>query len=230
MTRWRAGAALLLAAAVIATHAVPATVAGQSEVTTMEQLLDDAVRSRGADYLRSEAALRAGGAAAAAALLQIHRRDADPLVRLIVGVLQVWAGAQSAEYDAALDWLAQLPRRFERTPLGEPPPVGVANELSERYGARVVELLALRLVKQPTWPRWCTLGVLLYLEQQRRATSTDALLQFAADTGDAEARSLALQALRAVADPAQPAKLQALRQRLAAAGRALPAELEVLQP
>ena len=91
-----------------------------------------------------------------------------------------------------------------------------------------MEILALRLVKVPSLPRWYALGVLLYLGEQRQSGVTGALLRFAVDTADPERRRCAVEAIGKIADPNVRTKVEAERARVARIGGFWPPELDHL--
>jgi hypothetical protein len=205
--------------AAISQETRPAAVAGQE--MTMEKLFETALQAQGPEYLRSEAALLGGGEAARKAL-QLHLNDLDPLVRLLAGLLIDWQQARPGAHQAALDYLDRIGPALARTAAGSPSPVGVANDLTLRFGASVVDLLAVRLIKSPEWPRWRMFGVLLYLNEHKLALATAPLLRFAAESADEEARELALETVRATPDPDLAAKVAAEERHQALRGRNVP--------
>jgi len=187
----------------------------------MEKHFDTAVLAQGPDYLRSEAALLGGGEAARNTL-QAHLNDVDPMARLLAGLLLAWQQARPSAHQAALDYLDKIGPALARTAVGGPSPTGVANELTLRFGASAVDLLAVRLIKSPEWPRWRTFGVLLYLAQHKLALATAPLLRLAVETDDEEARELALETVRATVDPELAVKVAAEERRQAARGGNVP--------
>jgi hypothetical protein len=146
----------------------------------------------------------------------------------MVGCLMSWISNKAPEYQPALDYLDEAPKRAARTPAMEPSPRGVANVLNERFGSRVADFLALRLVKETNWPRWRVLGILLYLKEQRLPSTTSALLRFSMETDSEEARGYAIEAIQAIADPELEAKVQIERQRVEEKHQALVTVLENL--
>ena len=128
----------------------------------METVFEKAVMSYGRDYLDAEQTLRDGGPAALS-VLQENLQHIDPVARLMVSCLLRWMEGRAPEFQAALDYLDYIPKKLAQTPVGAPRAVGVANDLSERFGAAAVDIVALRLAKDSDWPRWKVLGVVFYL-------------------------------------------------------------------
>lgn len=224
--RWPIPAALL--AVLLAMGAIADAARKQSgEVSVMDTVFQAAAASRGDPYLEAESQLRDGGTAAAE-VLQGYREHPEPIARLLATTLLKWVRGQAPEYQAALEYLEYIPKRLAKTPVGAPPPTGVANELGERFGGRAADFLALRLVKETDWPRWKSLGVLLYLQRQTSPITTAALLRFVADSDDAEMRRFGAEAITAIDDPDLAGKLAVERARLEAQRRPLPAELRDL--
>jgi hypothetical protein len=93
----------------------------------------------------------------------------------------------------------------------------------------VARLLALRLIKQPEWPRWRAFGVVLYLQQRPDRAATGALLRYAIETGDDGLRAAALDAVRATPDPARAAKLAYEVARARRLDRAVPASVAAVR-
>lgn len=199
----------------------------QREAINMATLFQKAIESRGNDYLDAEFLLRQGNSDAINTLCQ-NRNHPNPIARLMVESLLLWMEGKTSEYQAALDYLDYIPKRLAKTPVGVPPPIGVSNELSDRFGSRVADFLALRLVKQDDWPRWRVIGILFYLKEQKLPSTTSALIRFAAETENDEARSHAIEAIKAIADEELKVKLQIERSRLEAMHKNWPNELDHL--
>jgi hypothetical protein len=155
---------------------------------------------------------------------------ADPVAGLALAAVLSWQGPRAATRTAALQYLENIERRLAGTAVGSPPPVGVANDLTLRFGDGVSDLMAVRLAKSPHWPRWKTFGALLYLEQHKPRLATAALLRFAVEAADEEARELAVSTLRDIRDPDLASKLQAERTHQAGQGRSLDALAAALKP
>ncbi|WIG93441.1 hypothetical protein [Myxococcus sp. SDU36] len=192
---------------------------------TERELFNEALSTQDDAYLNAEAQLRRRGAAAVAELRR-HLADPAPLPRLLARTLIAWVEGKAPDNDKALAYLEALPRQIAKTPVLAPSPSGISSYLGRHFQDRVVEVLALRLVKVPSLPRWYALGVIFYLGQQRKASVTEALLRFAIETRIPESRRHAADALRAIGDPELPRKLAAERARIAAHAEPLPAEVE----
>jgi hypothetical protein len=177
----------------------------------METLFEEARVSMGADYLSAERKLRGAGAAAVPTL-RAKLQHPDYIARSIAKCLLNWIEGRGAEFQAALDYLDFIPRRLAKTPVGSPPPVGVAAELTDRYAARVTEFLAVRLVKSPGWPSWQSEGVLLYLREHKVASTTAPLIRFAVETQREPWRAIAIEVVKAANDPELASKIVAERQ------------------
>ena len=193
----------------------------------MDEVVAQAAASSGRAYVALEEQLRAGGQEATDPLRR-RLADPDPVNQLMARVLLAWIAGQAPECSEALEYLQALERRLAKTPVGSPPPVAVATELDDRFGPRVAECLALRLVKELDWPHWRVMGVLFYLRDQQVAETTSALLRFGTLTSNDAWRQAAVEAIQAIQDPDLRRKLDLERQRLTAAGQSLPAALEVL--
>lgn len=199
----------------------------------VQENMDDtfalAVLSYGQDYVRAEKTLRDGGAGARATL-QKNLMNPEPIARLIAQVLLEWMEGTKPEDQKALDYLDGLPKRLARTPVTMPPPSGVAVELKNRFGGRVAELLAMRLVKGTDWPRWRAEAVVLYLQDQALTSTTAPLIRFASETKDSLLRDAAVEAIKNSHDPELRAKIGAEKLRLAVQDRALPEGLRAMVP
>jgi hypothetical protein len=204
------------------------SVQGKEGKKEMDAIFEKAILSTGREYLAAEQQLMQGGTYAAETLSK-NLQHPDPLARLTAKVLLEWMEGKAPEYQAALEYLDYIPKRLAETPAGAPRPIGVANDLNERFGGRVAEFLALRLFKEADWPRWKILGVLFYLKEQHMVSTTEALIRFASDTQNDEWRKIAIEAINAAHDPDLQNKLAAERQRIEPEKRTLPAALTTLE-
>lgn len=152
----------------------------------------------------------------------------DPIGRLLAGVMLDWTESEDHDFDVALRRLDQLERRFASTVAGAPSPVATADNLTARFGGRLAELLALRLVKEPRQEQWRALTALAYLDRHRTPAVSDALIRFAAITPDPHTQQLAARVLGGIGDPALARKIAAERERLAAQGRSMPPAIAAL--
>jgi len=152
----------------------------------MDNIFDNAVYLYGQEYLDAEMNLRNGGQLTLNTLRAKASQHPDPIAILIASCLQKWIQGSVPEFQQALDYLDYIPKRLAQTPAGVPRPIGVANDLNERFSSKVRELLALRLLKESHWPRWKTLGVIYYLKEQASNSTTSALIRFAAETQQTE--------------------------------------------
>jgi hypothetical protein len=177
---------------------------------TMDTMFETAVTSTGQAYLEAEKKLRDAGASAEP-VLQKNLHRTDPIARLVARVILDWLQGSATDFQDALDYLDYLPERIAHTPMGDPSPVGIQGTLSDRFEARLVDLLGLRLVKGTDWPQWRVGGVILYLQEQARPSSTEPLLRFVVETRNDEWRRFALDAARASHDPDLKAKIAAER-------------------
>ena len=194
----------------------------------MEELFRAAITSVGEDYLNAEQALRAGGANAMAAMQQ-GLADSNLIAPLLMRVLTRWIEQNPPEYQAALDYLDALPQRLARTPITKPSPSGVAAYLTKHFKGNVTDLLALRLLKAVDWPHWRAAGVLLYLQEQKDPQITAALIRFAGQTSDSHWRDLAIETIRATADPDMRQKLASEKHFYNTQHNEYPRHLEVLE-
>lgn len=196
---------------------------------TPHALFAGALVSHGPSYRTLEHELRAGGPPVRAAL-EIYRGHADLVVRLLASVICRWLDGESPEDAQAFELLDALPARVEGSPIPAPPPLPAAEEMFERFGPGAADALALRLLKDTDAARWRVLAIIQYLRLARAATTTGALIRFAADTHDERARACAIEAIEQMADPDLPAKLAAERDRARAHLRELPPPLVQLDP
>jgi hypothetical protein len=147
---------------------------------------------------------------------------------LVSRTLLAWIGGKGKQFRAALDYLEYLPKRLERTPIGNPSPTGVAGYLDLHFKAEVVDVLALRLLKEPDWPFWKQYGVLLYLREHPNASLTEPLIRFVSLATDEEIADLTVEAIRATNDKDLQAKLRAEEAWLRSQKKAMPARLSPL--
>jgi len=195
---------------------------------TMESVVAQAGASSGREYLELEERIRGGGEPSIAAL-RGHLADPDPVQQLMARVLLAWMEGRT-ECPAALEFLDNLAARLAKTPVGNPPPVGVVAELDDRFGPRAAECLALRLVKDTSWPHWRVMGVIFYLKGQKLPATTSALIRFAATTTNKDWQNGAIEAITAIRDPELSRKIDLERQRLASQRKDLPEPLRQLTP
>ena len=189
----------------------------------MDSVVAEAGASSGQEYLDLEERIRGGGEPSIAALRR-HLADPDPVQQLMARVLLAWMEGRP-ECPAALEFLDNLAARLAKTPVGNPPPIGVASELADRFGPRAAECLALRLVKDTSWPHWRVMGVIFYLRDQKVPATTSALIRFGATTTNPEWQNGTVDAIKAIKDPEVSRKVDLERQRLAAQRKDLPEPL-----
>lgn len=194
----------------------------------MHAVFRTAGKSTGEAYLEAERELRDGGAQAESTL-RANRLNPDPMAALLARVLLNWAGEKGSDYDAALEYLDKLPARIAPTPLTTPSPSGVASYLEQEFEDRVADMLTLRLFKEPDWPRWRVIGVLLYLKDHPDKSTAGTILRYAAEAENDEYREFAADALK----PSRGADLDVLidaeRQRVENMGKVFPNELAALK-
>ncbi len=203
--------------------------AGKDNDVTTQALFDSAVQSYGPAYVEAERKLRAGGTATEV-VLRANLHHADPVARKIARVALDWLEGSAADYQAALDYLDSLPALDALTAAGVPSPLGAAGYLSMHFGAKVVDLLAVRVLKGNDWPHWRVAGVLFYLKEQARPSATEPLLRFAVETKNDEWRGWAIEAIAASKDPDLKNRLDAERRRTQALALPFPAALAALTP
>ena len=196
----------------------------------MSTLFERAVEATGTGYLALETELRR------VAPLQGPDRDAiraglghgDPMARLLAAVLLDWSGSRGGDFDGALAYLDRLPGKLSRTAMGTPSPTGTESYLTLHFGGRVADLLAVRLVKEESWPSWKALAVVFYLARHKQVDTTPALIRFAIETPVAEWRQLAIDAIREMGDPALTAKVAGEMARARTMKHPVPAEVRAL--
>lgn len=199
-------------------------------MSELETIFEEGVHAKGDMYLEKEQRLYENADKSRAIL---HQKTAhpDPIARLLASVLLSWFDDRQQEYLQALSYLSDYaPSYFAKTPVGSPPPEGVASFLAQHYQNRVARLLTLRLVKSENWPNWQATGVLLYLRQQKSPATTEGLLRFAVETPNEAWRKLALEAVQAISDPALAIKVQAERKRCEQLDLEMPSEVDQLSP
>jgi hypothetical protein len=148
--------------------------------------------------------------------------DPDPMARLVAHVVLSDADldeSQTAQVDA---YLARVERAYARTPARVPAVPAVVEELTARFGTQLGELLAVRLAKGSGAPLWRAAVSLAYLTRHPTSAATEALLRYAATTGEPRLQTAAAQAVAASRDRDIGRKVAAEQARLAAAGRRLP--------
>ncbi len=190
-------------------------------------IFNKALKSRGKAYLDAEYLLRQGGKETLTLLSQ-NKNHKDPIARLMVGTLMIWMQEEEPKYQIALDYLDNLPKKYARTPISAPPPISVAYMLNEDFYNSVANVLALRLIKENEWPYWRIIGVLLYLKEQKLPSTTSALIRFAIETKDDEARGYAIEAIQAINDPDLKVKILIEKERLDNLQKSFPPELDSL--
>jgi hypothetical protein len=198
----------------------------------MNTTFDLAVEKTGPEYLGLEADLRRSARSGSQELESIrkHLTSPDPLVRLLATVLLDWAGAKESDFKSALEYLERLPVETRKTIVRVPSPTGTESYLTLRFGDRVTELLALRLVKEQDWPQWKVLAVIFYLKAHKVPSTTSALIRFAITTTNDKWRGFALEALREIKDPELSAKLAIEVTRARKLEQPVPADVRTLTP
>jgi hypothetical protein len=195
----------------------------------MDVLVDNALYKTGREYFEAERALRLAGSFPP--IPKVSSLNTDPLDALILNVLREWRQPEAEEFDRALEYLDTLPSRLAETPITSPSPSGVAGFLSLHYGWRVADLMGVHLIKQSDWPRWRVSGVLLYLREQARPSTTAALIRFASQSRDEKWTAVALETIRAAKDPDLPAKVYSEERHAEKERRPLPPALkELMKP
>lgn len=153
-----------------------------------QELVATVITVKGNEYLERERALLAQRTDAVTALQQ-RAQDVDPVARFIVKTLLDWIEGRAPDNEAALQYLDAAEKRYARTPVGNPPPIGVARYLIEHYAGRVTHILTLRLLKDESWPQWRIMAVLFYLQQYPDKELLAAVTHFAATTKESEWRN-----------------------------------------
>lgn len=195
---------------------------------TMEEIFELLVKGRGKAYLDADEKLRAGGKEAED-VLNAHIHDTDPIARLAARTTLDWLiPAKAKDYQSALDYLKALPEIEAKLITGTPSPTGTSAYLSLHYKDRLVDLLALRLVKGTDWAPWLVGAVTSYLEEQKRPSATAALLRFAVETREPEYVEWAVDAIRAANDPDLVTKLADEKARCQKLGLRFPGDLAAL--
>ena len=197
---------------------------------TLDELFQQAAASSGSHYMECERRLLAADKSVVATL-QTNLRNSDPMARLLAQVLLDGRKGGTNDYRAAAEYLEWLVKRSPVTEGGPPSPPMLAKSLASAFDGRVVDFLALRLVKEDKedLPGWLRRGIILYLQQQKSRATTAALLRFGVETKDEGLRDCAVDAIRSMPDPELPKKLEAEREYAKKQGLAWPSALEALE-
>jgi len=167
-----------------------------------------AIDSLGDFYLDAEQQLIAKGEDAVP-FLQDQIKIAAPFTGLITRVI-LERISHNQIFQVCLDYFEKAERRAVQTPMGLPPPEGVANYLVQHFGDGVASLLGVYLVKlEQIWPVWKTLGTILYLGRLKSTASADPLIRFVLITTNDHHRKFAVQSLVAGGDESVLEKIEA---------------------
>ena len=199
-------------------------------MSELETIFEEAVHAKRDMYLEKEQKLYKNADKARAML---HQKTAhpDPIARLLASVLLSWFDDRQQEYLQALSYLSDYaPTYFAKTPLGSPPPEGVASFLAQHYQNRVARLLTLRLVKSEKWPEWKVKGIIIYLKQQKDKSTIEGLIRFAAETQNDEWRELAIEAITEIRHPKLSIFIETERKRFEESGIPFPKKVDQLSP
>lgn len=190
----------------------------------------EALSATGPAYLAAEQELRAMGPALSP-VLAAQRTHADPMARLLAEVLQQAAAGSAAKQSKAITFIHEFGDGMEGMVIDTPPPSGLDRSLESDFAAGVVELLALRLIKETGWPDWRVSGVLLYLVRHTNGHPliTVPLIRFAVSTSDEELRTWAVEGLSKQPDEMLLVPLKQERARAEAANYPWPPALLSLE-
>jgi hypothetical protein len=164
----------------------------------LEELFQQAYSLVGRPYLRCEQMLRDRGDEALTFLRQKQDEAEDPFEQFMAATIADWIEGKGEEFRPAMAQLDELEIQVKRTPAGAPRADIVEGVLTQFAEDRLVNFIALRLVKETYWPLWKSLGAILYLEQHRATSALPALERHAMTTRDPDERSLALEAIAAI--------------------------------
>jgi hypothetical protein len=192
-----------------------------------DQLFEVALKSEGRVYLEAEAQLLQSPVAAVE--LRIRQRSENYFERALAKVILDALEGGALQNEAVLAYFAEIAAQKKLTPALLPRPAIVARDLSFRFGSRVAEFLAIRLVKDIDWQPWQITGVILYLTEQKQPATTAALVRFAIDERREAWQQLAINAIKAINDPELPAKIASERRVAEAMKKPFPAILTELE-
>jgi hypothetical protein len=192
-----------------------------------DQLFEVALKSEGRVYLEAEAQLLQSPVAAVE--LRIRQRSENYFERALAKVILDALEGGALQNEAVLAYFAEIAAQKKLTPALLPRPAIVARDLSFRFGSRVAEFLAIRLVKDIDWRPWQVTGVILYLTEQKQPATTAALVRFAIDERREAWQQLAINAIKAINDPELPAKIASERRVAEAMKKPFPAILTELE-
>lgn len=194
----------------------------------MEAVFKRASRRTGEAYYEAEKELRSAPDESTSTL-RAHLKSNDPVDRLLAQVVLNWFDKKKSDYDGALKYLDGLPKRLERTPVPSPPPSGVAAYLDAEYDDRVVDLLLLRLIKDPELPRWRIRGVLLYINDHPQKDTLSAFVRYTAEVENDEYRDTAIEGLKPLRGDDLNQQITAEHRRFEDKGKDFPPELTALK-
>lgn len=192
-----------------------------------DQLFEVALKSEGRVYLEAEAQLLQSPVAAVE--LRIRQRSENYFERALAKVILDALEGGALQNEAVLAYFAEIAAQKKLTPALLPRPAIVARDLSFRFGSRVAEFLAIRLVKDIDWRPWQVTGVILYLTEQKQPATTAALVRFAIDERREAWQQLAINAIKAINDPELPEKIASERRVAEAMKKPFPAILTELE-
>lgn len=138
------------------------------------------------------------------------------------------AGDSSGALAKALAYLDAAGQRWAGSAAGAPPIAGIAANLGATFGAHIALPLAQRLAEQPQMPHWRAMATLAYLDEHRAPAIVPHIARFAFATERESEQELAIRILGSIGGPAVAAAVRAERDRVAAAGRAIPPALAAL--
>ena len=165
----------------------------------------------------------------AAVELRIRQRSENYFERALAKVILDAMEGGALQNEAVLAYFTEIAAQKKLTPALLPRPAIVARDLSFRFGSRVAEFLAIRLVKDIDWRPWQITGVILYLTEQKQPATTAALVRFAIDERREAWQQLAINAIKAINDPELPEKIASERRVAEAMKKPFPAILTELQ-
>jgi len=227
--------ALLAAGCCDAPEKNRATESDREVFAKMSAIFDKTLESSGTNYLQYEHQLLEGGEPETSQMLSQRLGDPDPMVRLTAQAFLDGKGQWARYHKEASAWLGGIADRPKWTLASDPTPQTLARSLSLDFKDHVANFLAVKLVKdvkeerREVSPKWLKQGVILYLQQQKKPSTTAGLIRFAEETNDPQLRDSAIDAIRSIPDPELSGKIEAERKRAQAQGKELPPALDALR-
>ncbi len=170
---------------------------------TTKALFETLRTATGGPYLEAERALLAAPGAAGE-LAKVAALATDAVEAFLARVLGQWIESRREDYGQAITYLDRKNEQFQHSPLGAPRWDVCARDLVAYFGAGLSDFLALRLLKEPAWPKWRVMTAHTYLYDVGQPESLPPLVRLVAETTDDGVRQTTLRTLFAMLARARP--------------------------